>query len=52
VLTAVDGQNNDVVAGDAEVDSVRKPVQDRTPGFCSHQSKLHRFVGDTFDRFV
>jgi hypothetical protein len=52
VLSAVDGQDNDVVAGDAEVHSVRKSVQDRTPRFCSHQSKLHRVVGDAFDRFV
>ncbi len=52
VLSAVDGQDNDVVAGDAEVDSVRKPVQNRTPRFGSHQPKLQRVVGDAFDRFV
>jgi len=37
VLSAVDGQDNDVVAGHAEVHSVRKPIQDRTPRFCSYQ---------------
>jgi hypothetical protein len=52
MLPPVDGEDDDVVAGYAEVHSVRKPIQDRPPGFCSHQSKLHRVVGDTFDRFV
>ena len=52
VLPAMHGQDNDAVAGHAEVHRVRKPVQDRTPRFCSHQSKLHRVVGDAFDRFV
>jgi hypothetical protein len=52
MLSTVHGQNNDVVAGHAEVHSVRKAVQNRTPRFCSHSSKLHRIVGDACDRFI
>jgi hypothetical protein len=52
MLSPVYGKNNDVVACFSEIHGVRKPVQDRTPRFCSHASKLHRIVGDGCDRFV
>jgi hypothetical protein len=52
MLSTVDGQDNDVVTGYAEVHSVRKPIENGAPRFSLHQSKLHRAVGDAFDRFV
>ena len=52
MLSTVDGQDDDVLVGCAEVHGVRKPIEDGPPNFSSHESKLHRVVDDAFDRFV
>ena len=51
VLSAVDGQDYDVVFGYAEVHCVRKPIEDGAPRFSSHKPKLRRIVGQAFDCF-
>ena len=48
----MDGQDNDVLIGCAEVHGVGKPIEDGAPRFSSHEPKLHRIVGQAFDRFV
>jgi hypothetical protein len=52
MLASVHGQYDDVVAVNAEVHGVGKPIQDRPPCLSSEQSKLRWVVGDAFDRFV
>jgi hypothetical protein len=52
VLSAVDGQDNDVLVGYAEVHGVRKPIKDGAPRFASHEPKLHGVVGEAFDCLV
>jgi hypothetical protein len=52
MLSTVDGQDDDVFVGDAEVHSVWKPAQERSPRFSSHTPELHRVSGDPIDRFV
>jgi hypothetical protein len=52
MLASVHRQYDDVVAVKAEVYGVGKSIQDRPPCLSSDQSKLHRAVGDPFDRFV
>jgi hypothetical protein len=45
VRSAVDGPDDDVLLGYAEVHDVRKPIEDGAPLFFSHEPKLHRIVG-------
>jgi hypothetical protein len=52
MLPPVYGQDHDVVAGHAEVHSVRKAVQNRAPRFWSDDSKLHRVLDDACDCFI
>src|SRR4051794_14499421 len=52
MLSPVDCQDDDVISGCAKVHGVRKPTENRAPRFSSDHSKLHRAVGDAFDRFV
>ena len=52
MLSAVDGQDDDVLVGYAEVHGVRKPIEDGAPRFSSHEPKLHRVVGEAFDCLV
>lgn len=48
----MNGQDDDVIAVHAEVHGVRKPIQYRAPHLASHQSELHRVVGEAFDCLV
>jgi hypothetical protein len=52
MLAPMNGQDDDVVGVQAEVHGVRKPIQDRAPCLASHESELHRVVGEAFDCLV
>jgi hypothetical protein len=52
MLSAVDGQHDDVRLGYAEVHGVGKPSEDGAPRFPPHEPKLQRVIGDAFDCLV
>src|SRR5688572_30525298 len=49
MLSAVDGEDDDVIVLRAEVDRVRETIEQRTPRFTVHASKMRRILGDPLD---
>jgi hypothetical protein len=52
LLSAVDGQDDDVLGSYAEIYGVGKPIQDGAARFSSHKAKLHWTVREARDRLV
>jgi hypothetical protein len=52
MLSAMYREHHDVIAYDAEINGVRKPIEDCAPRFSSHSPKLRRILDNSFDCFV